>query len=235
MYSQESYVVNSKSINVREVPSPKAKILEIIANGEVVSVLNSDNPKWWLISYYGNKGYVSPKLLLPLEESNQYKDWHKEYANTGDKPACENISPQYDYNLKNRLLIHVGNNADVVIKLMDYSDNCIRIAYIKSGDDYCMRNIPEGYYYLKIAYGKDLRKYSENGQCIVKFMRDAIYKKGLGKLDFYKIKKPNTIDGNYEYQNWELPSYELTLNTEYNKGNFHNFHSTKISEFDFNK
>ena len=234
-YSQESYVVKGKSVNVREKPNAKSKIIGRIAGGEIVSVVSTDNHDWWLISYYGNDGYVSSKLLMTLEKSNQYKNWKKVSANTGDNPECENISPKYDYNLKTKLIIHVGNYADVVVKLMSYSGNCIRIVYIKSGDDYTIENIPEGYYYLKLAYGKDYRQSIENGQCKVKFMRDATYKKGSEKLDFYKIKKQNTVEGDYEYENWEIPSYELSLNVKYTQGGFNSFSSNKISEGEFNR
>jgi hypothetical protein len=233
--------VNTPTLNVRTEPSIKANIIGKLEAGDVVSVINSDNTEWWKISFYGTEGYVAAKFLITLEKSEQYKDWEKESSSTGDKPECENISPEYDYNLKNKLLINVGNNTDVVVKLMKYSGDCIRIAYIKAGDNYSIQNIPEGYYYLKIAYGKDFRKYTKDGQCIVKFMRDASYEKGSEKLDFYKIKKPNTIEGDYEYENWEVPSFELSLNIEYTKNtkytsdSFHDFQSNKISESEFNK
>ncbi|MFA5431611.1 MAG: SH3 domain-containing protein [Candidatus Paceibacterota bacterium] len=241
VFSQDSYVVNTPTLNVRTEPSIKANIIGKLEAGDVVSVINSDNTEWWKISFYGTEGYVAAKFLITLEKSEQYKDWEKESSSTGDKPECENISPEYDYNLKNKLLINVGNNTDVVVKLMKYSGDCIRIAYIKAGDNYSIQNIPEGYYYLKIAYGKDFRKYTKDGQCIVKFMRDASYEKGSEKLDFYKIKKPNTIEGDYEYENWEVPSFELSLNIEYTKNtkytsdSFHDFQSNKISESEFNK
>lgn len=234
-FSQTSYVVKGNSVNVRETPSLNGKIIGTLQGGEVVSVTNDENPEWYFISYYGTEGYIASKLLVRLEDSEQYKDWEKQYANTGDNPDCENISPTYDYELDNKLLIRVGNNADVVVKLMNYYDNCIRIAYIKSGDTYAIKNIPEGFYYLKIAYGKDFRKYTQDGKCIVKFMVDATYKRGSEKLDFYKIKGPNTYEGNYEVEHWQVPSYQLELNTTFTKGSFNTFKSNKITETDFNK
>jgi fermentation-respiration switch protein FrsA (DUF1100 family) len=54
-----------------------------------------------------------------------------------------------------------------------------------------MKNIPEGYYYLKIAYGKDYRKGIVNNQCQIQFTKDAVYEKGTETLDFNKVKKPN--------------------------------------------
>lgn len=234
-FAQTSYVVKGNSVNMRETPSLQGRILAKIIGGETVSVTNTDNSEWYYASWYGNKGYISSQLLIRLEDSEQYKDWEKQDASTGDNPECENISPTYDNDLDNKLLIHVGNNADAVVKLMNYTGDCIRIAYIKSGDSYSMKNIPEGFYYLKIAYGKDFRKYTQNGNCIVKFMIDPIYKRGSEKLDYYKVKRPNTIEGDYEVEHWQLPSYELDLNTEFTKGSFNTFRSNKITEVDFNK
>jgi uncharacterized protein YgiM (DUF1202 family) len=233
--SQESFIIKGKSINVREEPSLKAKILGTIPGGEVVSVTNSENPDWWLISYFGNEGYVSSKLLESPEESEQFKNWKKQEANTGDNPECENISPQYDKDLDNKLIVHVGYNYDVVVKVMTFSNECIRIAYIKSGDTYSITHIPEGNYYLKLAYGKDYRKSIEDGQCKVRFLRDATYKKSGENLDFYKVRKEDSVEGENSYKNWEVPSYELSLNIEYVKGGFSNFNSNKISEGEFNK
>lgn len=238
VYAQDSFVVNTPTLNVRTQPNTKAEIIGKLASGDVVSVTESDNPDWYKISFYGTEGYVSSKYLITLEASEQYKDWEKESASTGDKPECENINPQYDYDLDNQLLIHVGKNIDVVVKLMNSYGDCIRISYIEAGDDYSIKNIPEGIYYLKIAYGKDFRKYTKDGQCLVKFMRDAVYEKGSEKLDYYKVKKPDTREGDYIVEHWSLPSFELSLDVEFTAMSLKDskdFHSNKISETEFNR
>lgn len=238
VYAQDSYVVISPTLNVRTGPSSKSEIIGKLASGDIVSVIESDDFVWWKISFYGTEGYVASKFLKTLEASEQYKDWEKESASTGDKPDCENINPQFAYDLDNELLIHVGNNLDVIVKLMSIYGDCVRIAYIESGDDYSIKNIPEGIYYLKIAYGKDFRKYTKDGQCIVKFMRDAVYKRGSEKLDFFKVKKPDTREGDYIVEHWRLPSFELSLNIEFatmSLKDSKDFHSNKISESEFNK
>jgi hypothetical protein len=236
-FAQESYVVITKILNVRDSPGLNTEILGTLSEGEVVSVLNTDNDNWYFISYYGVEGYVSSKYIVRVEDSEKYKDWEKSNVQTGDDPECENIIPRYDNQIDNELLVEVGYTADVVVKMMEFSGNCIRIAYIKSGDSFKIKNIPEGRYYLKIAYGKDLRKYTKDYQCIVKFLRNPSYEKGTEILDFYKIRKPNTIEGDYEYTNWEVPSFRLSLNIEYSKGSMrgNTFHSQDISETEFNK
>ena len=59
---QETYVVNATNLNVRETPSLKAAVLGQLTKGAVVSVIDSDNPTWWKISYYGTEGYVEGRL-----------------------------------------------------------------------------------------------------------------------------------------------------------------------------
>jgi len=234
--AQETYMVNATNLNVRESPSINGKLLGQLSKGTIVSVVDTSNRTWWQISFYGTEGYVSASLLIKIEDVEEYKDWKKESANTGDNPECENIIPKYDYEMDNELLIHVGNTADAIVKLMSYSGSCIRIAYIKAGDSYSMKNIPEGTYYLRIAYGKDFRKNISNGQCIVKFLVDPSYKEGSSTLDYRKVKKPNTYINGHEYENWTLPSFELSLNVEYgNDDGFNTLKSSKISEDQFNK
>ncbi len=82
-----------------------------------------------------------------------------------------------------------------------YTETCIGISYICSSESFYMRNIPESIYYLKIIFGKDLRKHTQEGQCIVKSVLNALYEKRNDEPGFYKIKEQNTIDGNDEYSN----------------------------------
>jgi hypothetical protein len=69
-------------------------------------------------------------------------------------------------------------------------------------------------------------------------MRDAVYEKGSEKLDYYKVKKPDTTEGDYIVSHWTLPSFELSLNIEFTSmgiNDSRDFHSKKISETDFNR
>lgn len=214
IYAQDdSYVVNKETLNVRKNADITSQILGTLKKGAVVSIINSDDINWSLISYYGTEGYVYTKYLVSIEKYNQYKDWKKLNIETGDTYNCENIQPEYDNSINNRLVINVGNNSDAVVKLMNRTtDICNRIVYIKSGDSYTMRNIPLGNYYLKIAYGKDYRESVENNRCKIKFFRNPIYKKGEDVLEFEKIQTANTFKEGKEYKNWHIASFELSLN-----------------------
>lgn len=149
---------------------------------------------------------------------------------TGDDPKCENVMPMYNYTLNNYLSIANNSNLDVVIKLIKVAENvytddvCVRIAFVKNSDIFSIKNIPEGKYYLKIAYGNIWVQGIVNEKCVGKFQKNAAYEKGTQILDYY-IK--STERGK------SIPSYRLSLKTQLTTGM--KFDSNKISEKEFNQ
>ena len=97
------------------------------------------------------------------------------------------------------------------------------VKYLQS--NYNKSNIPEGQYYLKIAYGKDWLSKVENGQCIGKFIRNPMYEKGEEIMDF---NIQNTIGG------YSIPSFKLQLDVVSNDIS-NSFSSQNISESEFNQ
>jgi hypothetical protein len=102
---------------------------------------------------------------------------------------------------------------------------CIRYVFINSGSVYKICNIPEGLYYLKIAYGKEWYSKIENDQCIGKFIRNPLYEKGEEILDF---KLQNTTNG------YSVSSYQLQLDVDASSS-FNKFNTSVISEENFNQ
>ncbi len=96
------------------------------------------------------------------------------------------------------------------------TNKCIRYVFINSGSNYKIRNIPEGKYYLKIAYGKEWFSKVENEHCIGKFLRNPLYEKGDDIMDFDLQK------ASYGYN---VSSYQLKLDVI----------SSPTSEEEFNK
>ena len=129
--------------------------------------------------------------------------------------------------------MNVGYNTDAVLKVINIkTSKCIRYVYIQSGDTYNIKNIPEGRYYLKIAYGKDWRQKIVNGKCVGKFVSNALYKKGEKILDFNKVYTGIKSDGENSYRTYQLPSYSLKLDaTDFDENNFQ---TNSISEDEFN-
>jgi hypothetical protein len=161
--------------------------------------------------------------------------WNKLNPQTGARPDCYNFTPKYDYSLDNKLQIIVGSNTDVVIKLINQeTGKCIRYVYIRNNSTFNIRNVPVGKYYLKIAYGSDWRQKVENGKCVGKFVQNSIYKKGDEILDFNKIYKGVTVEGDNKYTNYQIPSYSLSLDVIKSAFDANNYETNVISEDEFN-
>lgn len=177
------------------------------------------------MDFDGTQGYVFAQLLKKDPNSG----WNKKHYESGETPECENVDPQYDYKLDNYLKVNVGSHTDVVIKLMKKQyggDICIRIIFIRSNETYYLKNIPEGNYYLKIAYGSDWRHKIVDQQCYGKFMKNAQYEIGDERLDYNVIHK---------YYRDQVPSFELSLGVIITRGTKSTFKSNDISEAEFNK
>jgi hypothetical protein len=111
------------------------------------------------------------------------------------------------------------------MKITLSGDECIRMVYVRGGESHKIKNVPEGKYYLKIAYGRDFRKKKNGDQCEVKFVKNAQYEKGTDRLDFNKIITEDYI---------QYPSYQLKLDVIATKFQLNNFDAYSISEKEFN-
>ncbi len=169
--------------------------------------------------------------LTPEQKYEQEKEklisegWQEQDIQNGQLPSCYNFKPQKS-NVDNYLEVYVGSGTDVSIKVMNLStDKCVRYVFINSGSTYTIRNIPEGSYYLKIAYGKNWLSKVESGRCVGKFIRDPMYEKGEDIMDF---NIQYTADG------YSIPSFKLQLDVVSNSIS-NSFNSQNISESEFNK
>jgi len=223
--SKERYIVASNVLNMRSGPGKENELIHTLEINDIVTLIEKLNNGWWLVNYEGTEGYVLGKLL----SKDRFNDWDRKKYSTGETPDCENIIPEYDNKINNFLRINVGSQTDVVVKLMkksNYGDDiCIRIVFIRSSQSFDIKNIPEGNYYLKIAYGKDWRQKVVDNQCFGKFMSNAHYELGKEKLDYNIVQKGDYVT---------VPSFELSLDVIRTKSNKSNFNTNKISEAIFN-
>jgi len=155
------------------------------------------------------------KIDSSLNSTTDYSNWQATNYKTGEVPACLRYTPIFDYQINNNLLIrniNYGNTdaTEAVVKLI-YLKNHLqknseeitaRTAFIKIGESHTMKNIPEGKYYLKIAYGTEWKESTINNKCIGRFTINPQYEKGDDIVDFSSIKTPDGI---------EFPSYQLSL------------------------
>lgn len=167
-----------------------------------------------------------------LEKEKRVKDsliaegWQETFVKNGPMPSCFNFKPKQAKSIDNYLDINVGGGTDVVVKLMNYeTEKTIRYVFVNSNTSYRIKHIPEGKYYLKIAYGKNWISKVENGQCIGRFLSGAIYEKGEDLLDYRFI---HNSDG------YQIPSFSLSLDVIASEKS-NSFESQNISENDFNQ
>lgn len=204
-------------------------VLSIINKNEI-DISSKNNPSNGDL----NETFVDEKakqVLTPEEQLELKKNeliaqgWQEDYIENGQLPVCYNFQPKRG-KIKNYLEVYVGSGTDVVIKVMNVAtDKCVRFVFINSGSTYKIQNIPEGKYYLKIAYGKKWFSRLENGQCVGKFIQNAVYDKGTEIMDF-NIK--------YTDEGTSTPSFKLDLDVIASEVS-NTFNSDNISENEFNQ
>ncbi|WP_299188018.1 SH3 domain-containing protein [uncultured Aquimarina sp.] len=153
----------------------------------------------------GTRAAAAPTKVV---RENKYSSWEKKTYKSGATPKSFNFKGKYEYKLDNYLKIEVGQNTDVVVKLVKMGktakdDETVRIVFINSSQTQFIRNIPEGEYYCVIAYGKEWRESpSKNGKRQGTFTKNALYEKGQDILDFNTIKTEAGLN---------VPNYSLSL------------------------
>lgn len=158
------------------------------------------------------------------EEILQEQGWSADNYNNGILPDCYNYTPRYgEYD--SYLDVSMGEGSDVVIKLINCKTNkCVRYVYVNSGTTYRINKIPQGEYYLKLAYGNNWMSKNEDGYCKGKFTKSAQYQKGSSTLDFNIVKT---------WEGISIPSYSLELSV-YTTNSQNAFSSSSIDEEQFN-
>lgn len=175
---------------------------------------------------------VETKSTAPILDES----WEDVSYSNGEAPECFNYTPRYDRELDNQLRVTVGGGTDVVIKVMEVStDKCIRYVYVKSRSTYSIRNIPQGRYYLKIAYGKRWVEKKESGMCIGKFASSPLYEKGEDILDFRTRITGISYENGQRYENYEISSFEIHLDVVTTGFSSNNLNTDGISEDEFNQ
>ncbi|MEW7280128.1 SH3 domain-containing protein [Aquimarina sp. 2201CG1-2-11] len=144
---------------------------------------------------------------IEVERENKYSSWEKKTYKSGATPKSYNFKGKFDYKLDNYLKIKVGKNTQVVVKMYKMGktkadDQLTRVTFINRNTTQFIRNVPEGEYYLKIAYGSDWRETDRNGKKYGKFTKNELYEKSEQILNFNTVKTSKGIN---------VPSYNLAL------------------------
>ncbi len=153
----------------------------------------------------GNAATKNSKVnVTPAGSKNADPEaWATTNYHTGDIPGCSIFMPRYDFDLNNSLHISVGNQYDAVIKLVNQvTKKSIRYIYIKKGSSFEIRNIPQGKYFLKTAYGNNWMEKKTGSGCVGAFADNAVYIESSEILDFSLT---------YTANGYRSPSYTLML------------------------
>ena len=147
------------------------------------------------------------------------------YVPNGELTGCNEIRAKYNKGLDNKLLITVGSNASVAVKLINIlNEKCIRYVFINKNSTYSIRNIPEGRYYLKIAYGEDWSIMEGQSICTGRFSKNTLFKKGEDILDYNLVYSGNV---------YQVPSISLKLDVVFSEDRMNSFSTNKINEKEF--
>jgi len=196
-------------------------------------------------TYPSNNNYSAPSTTTDTtssssnsssQSSNSYpvdSTSYKEpvYVNVtvknGNFSNCSGITPSYDRSINTRLIIST-ELTDAAVKIFDYqTDKCIRFVFINDETTYTVKNIPEGRYYLKIAYGNDWSVKEGEPICSGHFSSHASYKRDNSIYDFNRT---ISDDGRVSIPYYTLKLYR-TYTTDYSVDNTV---GNSISETDFN-
>ena len=142
---------------------------------------------------------------------------------SGELPKKYGIKSKYGQQ-DNYFDIEIGRGCNVAIKILDVEkDKCIRYIFAPENTSVNVQMIPQGRYYLKLAYGKDWMEY-DNGDGTIrgKFTSDVSYDKSVDVFDFGKKNSSNIVN------------YLLQINVVDSELQ-NNFGAVEISEAEFMK
>ena len=156
-------------------------------------------------------------------QENLIKDgWVFESPQGGELGDEYGIKPIYGVH-DNYFDITIGEGCCVAIKIMDVaSGKCIRYVYVPENETVTVTEIPQGQYFLKLAYGKDWMIHNTDSIIDGKFTKKAFYEKST---NLYNFGEKNTGD---------FVTYSLKINVIDDTSD-NNFTTVSISENEFNQ
>lgn len=169
------------------------------------------------------RGYKEERVTetTPTQQKLLDAGWTLE---TPDEDLTENdgIKPKYGIQ-DNYFDISMGSGCDVAVKIMDCrTDKCIRYVYVAENTTTTVQEIPQGVYYLKLAYGYDWMELETDSVKQGKFTRNVSYERSRDTFDFGIKNSRDEIN------------YRLEINVVDSKLE-NNFLATPINEEEFMK
>lgn len=170
-----------------------------------------------------HQGGDSQEVVEPTQAQQKLLDngWTVE---TPDDDLSEEYGIKPIYGIQDNYFdIAIGEGCNVAVKIMDLrTDQCIRYVYVAENSTTTVQEIPQGIYYLKLAYGYDWMSNETDSIKLGKFTRNVSYERSRDTFDF-GVKNSA-----------EERSYQLEINVIDSKFE-NNFLTTTIDEEEFLK
>lgn len=206
---------------------------EAIINEPVRIKTNTEDIKTLLTTEKTIKNTI-PKYNLNNDlkrniKSNSEISYKETIYKTGDSPYANYYGDgkgygQFDKNSLSKLTIKNYSSNEAVVLLEKKNGTVIRNVYISNNSQYCLTNIPEGYYKIKVMYGNSWNSEKNNGTNLPKggFMKN---------VSFTKSKNNDLFDYTFEnsYDGISYPTYSITLHKVRNG----NMETVSIDKEDF--
>jgi hypothetical protein len=159
--------------------------------------------------------------LTPNQNKLIENGWKLGTPSGGEFDEAMGIKPIYGIE-DNYFDITVGNGFDVALKIVDFStDKCIRYVYVPQNETVTINQIPQGKYYIKLAYGQDWMEYETDSVTLGKFTDKTFFEKS------------NVFDFGVK-NSQQIFNYELEINVIDGTAK-NNFHTVEIDETEFEK
>lgn len=125
------------------------------------------------------------KIVEPTPTQQKMLDagWTLE---TPDEDLTEDYGIKPIYGIQDNYFdISMGTGCNVAVKIMDFrTDKCIRYVYVAENTTTTVQEIPQGIYYLKLAYGYDWMELETDSVKRGKFTRNVSYERSQDIFDF---------------------------------------------------
>lgn len=160
-----------------------------------------------------------------MTEAQQHlldEGWDFANPNGGELDEAYGVHPVYGIQ-DNYFDIVIGEGCSVAIKIVNAStDKCIRYVYVPENETVTVSQIPQGLYYLKLAYGRDWMEQKTDTMVHGKFTRGVFYERSTNSYDFGKKNSQDFV------------TYRLEINVVDGLVE-NNFHTEQITEEEFEK
>lgn len=216
----------------RRIELKNPSIDEVIINLKIImkQLLSQGFVVCLFIHLLGCSNKVSPNqeeresMITASQEKLLSDGWYfPNEVPTGELPKEYGVKAKYGQQ-DNYFDIEIGKGCSVAVKIVDAAtDQCIRYVVVPENSTVNVQMIPQGKYYLKLAYGKDWMELDNGDESITaKFTDNVSYEMSTDIFDFGKKNSTSIVN------------YILKINIENNESN-NNFNTIKISENTFMK